>query len=309
MKKIIIISAVILLVGVGAYFFIKNSSQTPSQVTETPPIITTGTVTQQPKTETATTTKKVEQVPGEAVIGKSVEGRDIKAYTYGTGKTKLLFVGGIHGGYEWNTVLLAYQLSDYLKANPKVVPANVQVTVIPVLNPDGLNITVGSPDRFVATAVPSAEGATVAGRFNSSNVDLNRNFDCSWQASGVWQKKPVSGGSKAFSEPESLAMKNYIEENKPSAAVVWFSAAGGIFASSCEKGILPDTIRIMDTYAAASGYPKYDSFDFYETSGDMVNWFAKSNVPAVSVILTDHKNVEWSKNLKGVEALLKSYSK
>ena len=311
MKKSIIIFAIIVLIGAGGYFFIKNSSKTPSSVdnTVTPPITTTGTSTEKPKTETATTTKKVEQVPGEAVIGKTVEGRDIKAYTYGTGATKLLFVGGIHGGYEWNTVLLAYQLSDYFKANPKAVPSNVQVTVIPVLNPDGLNLTVGSAERFVATDVPSGKDATVAGRFNANTVDLNRNFDCTWQASGVWQKKAVSGGSKAFSEPESQAMKAYIEANKPSAVVVWYSAAGGVFASNCEKGILPDTTKIMNTYASASGYPKYDSFDFYETSGDMVNWLAKSNIPAISVILTNHTDVEWSKNFKGVEALLKSYAK
>jgi murein tripeptide amidase MpaA len=62
----------------------------------------------------------------------------ITAYHYGTGDKEILFVGGIHGGYEWNTALVAYQLMDYLKANPNVIPKNVKVTVIPVLNPDGL---------------------------------------------------------------------------------------------------------------------------------------------------------------------------
>ena len=41
------------------------------------------------------------------VIGTSVEGRNIEATTYGSGDTHLLLVGGIHGGYEWNSSILA----------------------------------------------------------------------------------------------------------------------------------------------------------------------------------------------------------
>src|SRR5680860_689450 len=53
--------------------------------------------------------------PKKSNLGTSVEGRPLEAYTYGTGKIHLAFVGGIHGGYEWNSVLLAYQFMDYLK--------------------------------------------------------------------------------------------------------------------------------------------------------------------------------------------------
>ncbi|MEK7201085.1 MAG: M14 family zinc carboxypeptidase, partial [Patescibacteria group bacterium] len=76
---------------------------------------------------------------------------------------------------------------------PTIVPANIKVTVIPVLNPDGLNKTVGTPGRFTQASVPTASGATVSGRFNAHTVDLNRNFDCDWQASATWQNKAVSG--------------------------------------------------------------------------------------------------------------------
>jgi 3-deoxy-D-arabino-heptulosonate 7-phosphate (DAHP) synthase len=58
------------------------------------------------------------------VVGTSVEGRKIESYTYGNGDTHLLLVGGIHGGYEWNSVALAYQVMDYFKAiqlkSPKI---------------------------------------------------------------------------------------------------------------------------------------------------------------------------------------------
>ena len=68
-------------------------------------------------------TPKVEDVVAkQETIGYSVLGRKIEAYTYGNGKTHLLFVGGIHGGYEWNTVLLSYQFMDYLKNNSAFIP-------------------------------------------------------------------------------------------------------------------------------------------------------------------------------------------
>lgn len=246
----------------------------------------------------------------QTIIGKSVEGRDITAYHFGGGDTELLFVGGIHGGYEWNTVLVANELMSYLKKNPSVVPVNVKVTVIPVLNPDGLNKVVGTAfDSFSQADIPASEEQVIAGRFNSNNVDLNRNFDCDWQSEGKWQNKKVSGGNSAFSEPESVAMRDYVKTSKPSAVVVWYSAAGGVFASSCHNGVSAETNTLTQKFAEASGYKAYQDFNFYEITGDMVNWLAKENVPAISVLLTNHTDIEWTKNLAGVQALLKYYTK
>lgn len=299
MKKAIIAVIIIILLGVVGYFILQRSSPpTTVQNEETdnkPAENTPAQVVQKPENKEQT------------VIGKSVQGKEIVAYHYGTGTKELLFVGGIHGGYEWNTVLAGYELIDYLKANPGVIPANVKVTVIPVLNPDGLNKVVGTSARFAKTDVSLSQETVISGRFNANNVDLNRNFDCDWQSSGKWQTRTVSGGSAVFSEPESLAVKKYVEANKPAAAVVWYSSAGGVFASNCHNGILPETTTITNLYAKASGYPAYDNFDFYETTGDMVNWLAKINIPAISVLLTNHSDTEWTKNKAGIEALLKYY--
>jgi predicted deacylase len=297
MKKTIIALIVIIILGLGIYFFTKNKSTT---VVENPDVATTT-----PSTNTSTTT--VTQNKEKTVLGNSVQGNEIAAYHFGAGTTNLLIVGGIHGGYEWNTVLAAYELMDYLKANPTKIPKNVRVTVIPVLNPDGLKKVVGTTGTFEATDVASSQSVVVSGRFNANNVDLNRNFDCDWKATGTWQSTPVSGGSKAFSEPESLAFKNYIEANKPAAVVVLFSSAGGVYSSSCGGSILPETTTITNLYADASDYPAHKSFDSYETSGDMTNWLAKNTIPAISVLLTNHSDTERTKNVAGVEALLNYY--
>ena len=298
MKKTIIALVVIILVGFGIYYFIKSSPSTDK----------VGISDNQNPATTTVNTNTVPENKVETIVGNSAQGRPITAYHYGTGNTELLFVGGIHGGYEWNTVLIAYQLMDYLKANPNTIPTNIKVTVIPVLNPDGLNKVVGTSTRFSSANVPK-EADTIIGRFNANNVDLNRNFDCNWQTKGTWQNKTVSGGSAVFSEPESLAIKNYVETQNPKAVVVWYSAAGGVYSSSCSNGTLPETTTLTNNYAKASGYTAYKEFDSYETTGDMVNWLAKINIPAISVLLTNHSDVEWNKNLAGIKAVLNYYAK
>jgi murein tripeptide amidase MpaA len=239
------------------------------------------------------------------VVGKSVLDEDITAHHFGSGDKEILLVGGIHGGYSWNTALLAYELIDWFKSNPNLIPENVSVTIIPNLNPDGLKKVTKVAGNFKASSITATEAEKVTARFNANQVDLNRNFNCEWKAVGTWQNKEVSGGSAPFSEPETAALKAYVEKYQPSAVVAWYSAAGGVYASNCKNGILPGTKAMTDRFAKASGYKAHEGFNYYEITGDMVNWFAGQGVPAISVLLTDHQNTELAKNQAGVEAMLK----
>ena len=240
------------------------------------------------------------------VIGNSVEGRNIENYTFGNGSTTLLFVGGMHGGYEWNSVLLAYQFIDELKAGKIEIPESVKIEIIPNLNPDGVYKVTGKEGRFTNLDVKT-ETANGEGRFNSHGVDLNRNFDCKWQPTSTWKNKKVSAGMSAFSEPESQTLKKLVEEKNPSAVIFWHSQANAVYASECEKGILPDTMKLMNTYAQASGYKAVSTFDAYPVTGDAEGWLASINIPAITVELSSHENIEWTKNKAGVEALIESY--
>lgn len=296
MKTFIIGLIIIVLVVLGFVWLRPASAPAPAD---------TATTT---ATSTASTTPAVPET-GPLEIGRSVNDQPITAYRFGTGADEILFVGGIHGGYEWNTVLVAYNLMDYLAANPAKIPANVRVTVIPVLNPDGLAAVVGTTTRFTKADVTASAAAQVTGRFNANDVDLNRNFDCDWQAKGTWQDKTVSGGTGAFSEPESQAIREYVNNHPLAAAVVWYSAAGGVFASNCHRDVLPETTEIMNLYAKAAGYPAHANFNFYDITGDMVNWLAKREVPAISVLLTTHTDTDWTKNRAGVDALLAHFAK
>jgi len=304
MKNIIIILLIVLVVAFGLYFLIPNSSNNEPDVYQNENNITD--ITQSQGDEIIPV---VEEINNLTIIGKSTREKDITLYQYGKGETEILFVGGIHGGYGWNTVLLAYEVIDYFEANPEMIPENIKVTIIPVLNPDGLDKVVNTSDRFESSDISTSQSDIIAGRFNANEVDLNRNFDCDWEATGIWQNKTVSGGSKVFSEPESQAIKNYIETKKPQAVVVWYSAAGGVYSSSCHNDILSETKDLTNAYATASGYKSHDEFDSYEITGDMVNWLAKEGIPAISVLLATHNEIEWEENKVGIEALLNYYNK
>ncbi len=242
-----------------------------------------------------------------AVIGTSVEGRPIEVYTFGTGEEKLLFVGGVHGGYEWNSVVLAYDFIDYFNENPTLIPPSVTVAIIPNLNPDGVFAVVGKEGRFTAADVSATDVELASARFNSNNVDLNRNFDCKWAPESSWRGQTVSAGSNAFSEPEAVALRDFVSSFDPSAAIFWHSQANTVYASECESGILPETLTLMETYAGAASYNTQAAFDAYAITGDAEGWLASIGVPAITVEMETRTATDWSRNVRGVTALLNHY--
>ena len=245
--------------------------------------------------------------PKHTVVGVSVKGRAIHAYTYGNGKARLLFVGGMPGGYEWNSVLLAYAFMDYLDSHPEIIPASLTVTVVPSVNPDGVYKVIGKVGRFTIADVP-VNISLAPGRFNAHDVDLNRNFDCNWKPKGTWQEKTVSAGSKPFSEPEAAAIRDLVLQTRPTAAIFWHSQANAVYASQCEAGILPQTLNIMNAYAHAAAYPAKKSFDSYQVTGDAEGWLASIGIPAITVELQTHDTIEWERNLFGIKALFDYYA-
>lgn len=246
--------------------------------------------------------------PTTEVIGTSVEGRAITAYTYGVSTTSLLFVGGMHGGYEWNSVLLAYEFMDYLEQHSDALPASLSLTVIPSANPDGVYAVVGKEGRFSALDVSTSTTVLASGRFNAHGVDLNRNFDCKWKPESTWKSQTVSAGTAAFSEPEAQAIRNFVLQHTPEAVVFWHSKANAVYASECTEGILPVTRDLMNAYAHAAGYTAIDSFDAYPITGDAEGWLASIHIPAITVELSTHETIEWERNWAGIQALFAEFS-
>ncbi len=285
LKKAVTTIIALIILGVGFFlFYIVRQSRIISEPIEVP--IVSG--------------------PQINTIGRSVEGRKIETYSFGQASTSLLFIGGIHGGYEWNSVMLAYKFIDYLTDNPVVIPEDLSITIIPAMNPDGLYQVTGKEGRFTLLDV-SANLPNGTGRFNANKVDLNRNFDCQWQATSTWKSNIVSAGTQVFSEPEAKAIRDYALKIKPQAVIFWHSQSNTIYASECQKGILPVTRDIMSAYSKASNYAQAETFTSYAITGDSGDWLASINIPAITVELQTHETIEWERNLAGIQSLFKYF--
>jgi hypothetical protein len=290
-KQIILAVVVFLVLGISVVTFVLLPKEQPAELI---PVV------------------EQEHVgPQQKIIGTSVQERNIESYTYGNSlpgqeQTHLVFVGGVHGGYEWNSVLLAYTFIDYFTERPESIPENITVTIIPSANPDGVYKILGKEGVFSVEDVPE-KVSTVPGRFNARNVDLNRNFDCKWKAESTWRGDIVSAGTEPFSEPEAKAIRDFVQTNKPNAVIFWHSQANTVYASECETGILAETLDIMNAYAAAAEYQAVELFDTYEITGDAEGWLASIGIPAITVELETHQDIDWERNLAGVQALLDYY--
>jgi hypothetical protein len=234
------------------------------------------------------------------IIGRSVQQRPIENYQFGQGPLTVIFVGGIHGGYEWNSTVLMHDFIDYLHAKPDILPAAITLHIIPAANPDGIYRVVGHNNRFTAVDV---SGDIFPGRFNGNNVDLNRNWDCDWQPAGIWRNQTVSAGDFPFSEPESQYLRDFIEALNPLVVIFYHSVFDAIFTAGCPDTFAPSR-ELADVYGRAADYPVYDQFPAYAISGDASDYLAKVGIPAFTVELSTRESTDWERNLAGINALL-----
>jgi len=222
-------------------------------------------------------------------IGYSVNGLPLVVYAFGSGEHERMIVADIHGGDEWNTTTLANQLIQYLNQNPRMVPEDVTLYILPSLNPDG-----------------EARAHNKYGRVNGNSVDLNRNFLVNWQAdwnrAGCWNYLPTSGGSSAGSEPETRALMSFIESHHIEALISYHSAALGIFPG----GDPPDKNSTLFAEAIASissySYPPIDTGCIY--SGTLADYAVSKDIAAVDLELTNHIDTDFETNLDILEVLL-----
>ena len=239
---------------------------------------------------------------GYAIIGFSTEGRAIEVFSFGGGPNDVVFVGGIHGGYEWNTVLLAYEMIDYFNGNRGAIPSGATIHIVPVANPDGLYQVTGRDGRFSADLIGEAPRAA---RFNGREVDLNRNWSCGWSSSARWGSATVNPGSGPFSEPETRALRDYFIRVAPRSVIFWHSAFGLVAAGQCEGDVGGG--ELAQVYGDTAGYP-VGAFTAYALSGTASDWLSEQGIPAAAVELTTHESTEFGRNLEGVLATLSLFA-
>jgi protein MpaA len=125
------------------------------------------------------------------VIGRSVQGRPIRAFELRGGSKVVLVFGCIHGNERAGIPVVKL-------LERRAVPG-IDLWLVPDLNPDGV-----------------ARGT----RQNAHGVDLNRNFPAMWLRIGR-PGSPQYSGTRPLSEPESRAARNLIRRLRPR-LTIWF---------------------------------------------------------------------------------------
>lgn len=246
------------------------------------------------RTSTSTSTLTATRTPlpfssGAIQIGFSVAGRPIEVYRFGIGPSKRMIIAGIHGGYEWNTIELAYQLIEQIEQNPDLIPTQRSLYILPVLNPDG-----------------EAREHGAAGRANEHGVDLNRNFPIGWMEdwnrSGCWQLAPITAGPYPLSEPESMALAKFLHTHRIEALISYHSYGMGIYpggAPADEKAI-----ALARAIASVSDFP-YPPFETgCQYTGMLADFAVSLGIAAVDLELTTRWDTELAANLAVLRALL-----
>lgn len=223
------------------------------------------------------------------VIGKSVGGRPLEVFRFGTGPRELLIIAGIHGGYEWNTILLADALIAHLRDGSIDVPPEVSLYILRALNPDG-----------------DARSHSYEGRANDNGVDLNRNWPVNWHPdwdrAGCWQYLPITAGAHPLSEPETASLLAFIVEHDFKAVISYHSAALGIFPGGSPASA--ESIRLAEAIAAVTDYA-YPPLDYgCEYTGQFADWASAQGMAAVDVELSTHDSIDLWVNLAVLRAFL-----
>jgi protein MpaA len=219
-------------------------------------------------------------------IGYSVNGRPIVAYRFGSGASKIMFVGGMHGNEKSSYYTLSAWVEE-LEKHPERIPANRSIIVIPNSNPDG-----------------TASGR----RTNLHDVDLNRNFPADDWTPGVYMPGPVfapaGGGSEPLSEPESAALASYIKSTGPRLVLTYHAVASVVIGNgSGDSAALAATYAAQSRYGLAEDSHSDDVFS-YVTTGEFEDWLHdKLGIPALLVELGTMSGNEFSRNQSAMWAI------
>lgn len=221
-------------------------------------------------------------------IGKSLEGRDIVGIRITGQKDQasklpgIFFMGGHHArehlSVEMPLRLAAYLLEEYTNGNPQVFKLvnSRDIQIVPAVNPDGLeyDISTGQYKYWRKNRRANADG--------TYGVDLNRNYGFQWGTGGS-SKSPNSDtymGPTPFSEPETKAVKSWIESNTNGTILLTFHTFSQLIlypwghkndpiAVAKDRAVFEKMGREM---AQWNHYTAESASSLYIASGDTVDW-------------------------------------
>jgi hypothetical protein len=227
-------------------------------------------------------------------IGKTYEGRDIWALKISDNpdieedEPEIMY-NAAHHAREWMTIEVCMCLINTLVENYtsnvtiRDIVDNRQIWIIPTVNPDG-RVFDGGEDpanykNWRKNRVDNGDG--------TFGVDLNRNYEYMWGGAGASDvtSSNVYRGPRPFSENETLAIKNLVEEHDFTFSISYHSSSqlilypwGYTLNSTVDDELFVSLAnqmasRITNTAGSASpGYTPLQGSGLYTTSGTDDDW-------------------------------------
>lgn len=245
-------------------------------------------------------------------VGRSFRGRTIPMVSIGKGKKKILYVGAHHGAEGITaSVLLAYieEVSSLILNGKRIGEVDTElflntrrVDVIPMLNPDGVEISVNGVEKndvMYERLFRMNEGSDdfTVWQANGRGVDLNHNYnDMFSEYKSMERGLGIYGGARSKysgeypeSEPETAALCHYIRSERPSGIISLHAQGEEIYCES--RGYAPpESIRNAQIARRLTGY-RIANTEGTASMGGLLDWVTREcGIPCLTLECGKGKN-------------------
>lgn len=270
-------------------------------------------------------------------VGRSLENRPIWALRLGErrGSRRKVFFMGCHHAREWIAVEVPYLLAEHLVKNADVSPvrnwlSQGEIWVAPMVNPDGHEYSRTVDRLWRKNRRPNPDG--------SFGVDPNRNYGYMWGTLNIATSSHVPSdetyvGPRAFSEPETQAMRDLIARELFQGVITYHSYSQLILwpwgytnqpiRDASERSEI-DRVGEQMHQAMKSVHQKVytpqQSSRLYRTAGDTTDWtYGVYGIPSFTIELRPRSQAEggfilpasqihptWEENLPAAEKFIRA---
>ena len=260
------------------------------------------------------------------LLGFSWHGKPIYGISIGEKNKPIIVIVAHHHAREIITAYFSlYLLSKIVLEKPDIIHI-YRIIIIPTLNPDGYEIVFKNPwirknlhpidddgdGLFDEDGPEDIDGDGYISEYRNSSgifyegidndgdgkinedwpggVDLNRNYPFMWEKGATLKSSLIYRGEYPFSEPETLAIKYFIEKYRDRIVflITYHSGANLILYPYGYTDISPPDVdffkNISKTYAMIANLYVMQSSRLYYSYGELTDWlYSTYNIPAVTV--------------------------
>lgn len=230
-------------------------------------------------------------------IGRSVLGRKLYYLKLGKGSNEV-FYNAAHHSLEWiTTPLLMKFIENFCKAyskNKSIKGYNIReifekssIYIVPMVNPDGIDLVLNGLDNnnpYYDDLIKWNNGSmdfSKTWQANIHGVDLNHNYDASWEESkkaeplyGIYGPGPTRySGPYPESEPESRSVADFTRKHNFRLVLAYHSQGEIIYWNY--KNLAPgEALDIGKKFSKVSGYSLAEAYGIASYAG-YKDWFIK----------------------------------